>query len=466
MRSPVPDAVRAVLLIALAAAAAEAAPCRTIGVFGRLPSPPGPIIAWAGDRALSFSIPPVDPPSASGDALDPCAGKWIPRGTAVPPFDGYRAIVTDGSRAIVPVGDQWYVYRDRAWRTAALAGGPGPRLQPAIAWIGDRAVVWGGSSYAHKALDDGAIYDSVKDAWTPIPATNAPQVAEAPAWGIVGGKLVAWGNSRTRPSVAIGGIYDPATGAWKAIDPAGAPRAVAATSILDDRGTAIVWSTSGDLGRLDVATGRWLGVVRSDGLPNDVFAARGAIYAWRGGVDARLSRLDPGATAWRDLGSPGGGWVRATAADGIVVTTTAPRPDVAFEAAILTDDERWIQIPIKGPRLGGIPNGPTIANGPVDVRDRAGHAVAWADARTVYVLDVAARRWRTLRPPMPGPWASVFTLGDQVVISGPIRVVTERVGGDPCPPRTDPRAPVCDSVPESSGSFERPGDQAFVARWR
>jgi hypothetical protein len=126
---------------------------------------------------------------------------------------------------------------DRAadrWRAMSTAGAPSPRIAPG-AWSGAGFVVWGGHSATSIPTDagrfdclndslppcslyqDGAIYDSGADRWTPMGTAGdlpSPRRDHLIAWA--GDKILVWGGYGGMPYAFTrsGAFYDTKTKAW------------------------------------------------------------------------------------------------------------------------------------------------------------------------------------------------------------------------------------------------------------
>lgn len=201
------------------------------------------MIVWGGlgDNGTAFT---------DGAAYDPATRTW--RVLATGPLTGRTAhtAVWTGTEMIVwggePYGPEvspdWvdhvpgaaYDPASDSWRTLAdapplgLTGG-------AVAWTGDRMVVWGGTANRDGQVwetNTGAAYDPEADAWTALPPSPlGPRHGVASVW--TGNALLVWGGSSGRQATHDdGALYEPSRGVWVA----------AATSPLEGRaGATAVW---------------------------------------------------------------------------------------------------------------------------------------------------------------------------------------------------------------------------------
>ena len=114
----------------------------------------------------------------------------------------------------------------KTWKTMATAGAPSPRFAPAaVAWTGSRLLVWGGrfqgADYRTlRVIDGGAAYDPAGDRWTPMSSVNAPSPRAEATVVWTGRRLVVWGGAPLPGGtpLADGGVYDPATDRWTRLE--------------------------------------------------------------------------------------------------------------------------------------------------------------------------------------------------------------------------------------------------------
>ena len=102
-----------------------------------------------------------------------------------------------------------------SWSAIASSGAPSRRYFHSAIWTGSRMIVWGGfdgptSTY----LNDGASYDPVGNAWSPISSINNPgaRFRHTAIW--TGSKMVVWGGLLNGGSLDTGGRYDPSSNSW------------------------------------------------------------------------------------------------------------------------------------------------------------------------------------------------------------------------------------------------------------
>lgn len=91
------------------------------------------------------------------------------------------------------------------------------RAFPASAWTGEELLVWGGSDRRRERFfDDGAAYDPDTDTWRTLP--KHPLSARAPLSVWTGDEFIVWGTAlRMYPRRRDGAAYAPATNSWRTI---------------------------------------------------------------------------------------------------------------------------------------------------------------------------------------------------------------------------------------------------------
>lgn len=190
------------------------------------------MVIWGGrsSRLPGFEI------LAGGGAYDPASDTWT---AIVPPassssfatydhaaaWTGTEMIAWGGARASGPVNSGWR-YDPAAGTAVAFTGTnpPAARSQASAAWTGSELIVWGGVDAAGEPLADGARYNPVADAWTPLPPISAdfvPALTSSAVW--TGNELIVWNGSRTEPDQTVNDrqraatlhFYDPVADSWR-----------------------------------------------------------------------------------------------------------------------------------------------------------------------------------------------------------------------------------------------------------
>lgn len=266
-------------------------------------------------------------------------------------------------------------------------GAPEGRSWGAGAWLGSRAVVWGGQFSQHF----GGLYDPATRAWDLLDWTvegTAPEVDRGrrrlPSLAAVDGWLLMFGGQVTSPQgfviVAAGRRYSLAERRWAPTSQEGqpSPRVYAAATSLGSRW--FVWggftfgavgttgdAYSGDGGIYDPASDSWEPLA-----PTDVLPARAAAQAvwtgkevivWGGRSAEALgdgAAYNPSTRTWRKLSGVGAptatAWHRMTWTGRyvVVVGNESSRPDIRIGGLYDPEADRWF----------GLPDGPPARHSP------------------------------------------------------------------------------------------------------
>jgi hypothetical protein len=136
---------------------------------------------------------------------------------------GGRAI-TSGSLP-QPVNSGWRYHPGTGVATAFTgANAPSPRASAHAVWTGAEMIVWGGFDETGSPLNDGARYDPVADAWTPLPpvaATVVQGIATSAVW--TGNEMILWDGGQTEQDQTLNDrlrvptlhVYDPLQDSWR-----------------------------------------------------------------------------------------------------------------------------------------------------------------------------------------------------------------------------------------------------------
>ncbi len=146
--------------------------------------------------------------------------------------------------------------------SAAPAAPLSPRFAQASVWTGTQLLVWGGVEWAQgpPMAGDGAAYDPVTRAWTPMPASPlSPRTGAFAVW--TGTTALLWGGGNGSPALLMDGAgYDPASRTW-AMLPAAPLRADAwGRQAVVWTGTQMVVIQPGAGAAFDPATRSWTAV--------------------------------------------------------------------------------------------------------------------------------------------------------------------------------------------------------------
>ena len=197
------------------------------------------MIIWGGRDGAGIDSEAL----STGGRYAPSTDTWIgfdaPEGTAssatydhVAVWTGTEMIVwggsvtSDTSSAPQPVDTGWRFYPTTD--TFASFRGldvPAARYGATAVWTGNEMIVWGGIDANGSHLNDGARYDPVADAWTPLPAAD-PAIVAGPAISAVwtGTEMIVWNGGQTVPEqqtndqrrVPTLRFYNPTTDSWRA----------------------------------------------------------------------------------------------------------------------------------------------------------------------------------------------------------------------------------------------------------
>lgn len=136
-----------------------------------------------------------------GGLYDPATNAW----EIIDYVDAYYgATVWTGTELIVWGGDGFtprntggrYNPDTQTWTPLPITGAPSARYGHTLVWDGQRAYAWGGdiNISQNNMMSDGAIYDPVVNAWTPLPAEGAPLARYSHYATWTGDQLLIWGG--------------------------------------------------------------------------------------------------------------------------------------------------------------------------------------------------------------------------------------------------------------------------------
>ncbi|MBL8680859.1 MAG: hypothetical protein JNK05_16890 [Myxococcales bacterium] len=118
---------------------------------------------------------------------------------------------------------------EERWRTMSTEGEPAPRSNFCSVWTGTHWFVWGGILALRQGTfvlaNDGALYDPATDAWTPVSATNAPSARYLARATWTGTHVLLWGGRGPTHDAnpTDGALYDPVRDAWTPLGTADPP---------------------------------------------------------------------------------------------------------------------------------------------------------------------------------------------------------------------------------------------------
>ena len=186
------------------------------------------MIVWGGQGNSGY---PND-----GGRYDPVSDTWSAITTnGAPSARKYHTAVWNGTEMIVWGGSNGGSLSDGArynpvsdtWSAITTNGAPSARENHTAVWDGTEMIVWGGLSYSSSTgFNDGACYNPVSDAWTPITTNGAPTVRgyHTAVWD--GIEMIVWGGQNvSHTCLKDGARYNPILDTWTPITTNAAPSA-------------------------------------------------------------------------------------------------------------------------------------------------------------------------------------------------------------------------------------------------
>lgn len=183
----------------------------------------------------------LDP--GTGLFYNPSTDRWRQAPTLGEPTAQWGAVVGLGGRIMVWGGVQSdgtgnnsvlvgsgavYDAITNKWTPMETQNAPGPRAETMIALAArGQAFLWGGTDYKRDSLGeltafrDGAMYDPIRDLWTPISTANSPVKAVDGFWAEEQGLVYLW-TGQDSPGATLW-TYNPATDTWANFDIADLP---------------------------------------------------------------------------------------------------------------------------------------------------------------------------------------------------------------------------------------------------
>ena len=211
-----------------------------------------------------------------------------------------------------------------AWRVLPDAGLPG-RSGPSVVWTRKAMIVWGGAGDTG-VLGDGAAYDLAADRWTPLaPAPVSPRRGHSAVW--TGTKMVVFGGQGPREgcqalcALGDGASYDPITNAWTPLAPAPIEARHGHTAVFLE-GRMVVWGGAalsggalGDGASYDPVANTWAALPvppLAPRLGHRAVATTDRMLVWGGSSEAAEGGryfsdgavYDPAANGWSAMAAP------------------------------------------------------------------------------------------------------------------------------------------------------------------
>lgn len=191
--------------------------------------------------------------------------------------DGAGGVLNDGAR-FNPVAN--------AWTPVNSAGAPTARARHTAIWTGTEMIVWGGETNGPVFLNSGARYNPISDAWTSLPVAGAPSPRDFHSAIWTGTNMLIWGGLNSIP-LNDGGYFNPANNQWTPLTLVNAPTARFRHTAIWSGGELMVWGgqtnltagMSNDGGRYNVTNLTWTPIPIA-GAPEP---RAGHIAVWSGG---------------------------------------------------------------------------------------------------------------------------------------------------------------------------------------
>jgi N-acetylneuraminic acid mutarotase len=176
--------------------------------------------------------------------------------------------------------------------TTTPPGGLSPREKAAYVSIGDQLFIWGGVNESGTALNSGALYDPRDDRWTLVPIdadTPTPRSLATAVW--TGSVIIVWGglDPVNMEPLSDGAVFDPVANAWSPMTPGPTARAAAVGAVVSGNvvffgGQGASSTPLGGLDQYDISMDSWI-PAEQDSPPAvaDPSAAGGTLTFWTHG---------------------------------------------------------------------------------------------------------------------------------------------------------------------------------------
>jgi N-acetylneuraminic acid mutarotase len=135
-----------------------------------------------------------------------------------------------------------------AWTPMNSPSFPDARFDHTAVWTGSKMIIWGGALPGSVVLQSGAVYDPATDTWSPMATSGAPSARRYHTAIWTGSKMIVWGGASSGLApLGDGGIYDPATNTWTRLSAGvvGAPSARYKHTAVWTGSEMIIWGGSG-----------------------------------------------------------------------------------------------------------------------------------------------------------------------------------------------------------------------------
>lgn len=215
---------------------------------------------------------------------------------------------TDYSLMTLDTGARYHRATDQ-WRQVTTVNAPISRWGHSAVWTGDKMIVWGGYHMvvtSIRALDDGAAYDPISDAWQALPNTSLLTARQEHTAIWTGTEMIVWGGRDANTFFASGARYSPITNSWSPVSTVGAPSARSGHAAVWTGSEMIVWGgrngsmTLFDGARYNPTLDRWQALpAHTVPVPSVPAVWTGSeMIVWSTGAGAAFN---PATNTWRSL---------------------------------------------------------------------------------------------------------------------------------------------------------------------
>jgi len=279
------------------------------------------MVIWGGTASPTYGhIAQVN----TGSQYDPVTDHWTPTSVRDAPYPqaNHTAVWTGSLMMVWGRGAAKYNPSTDRWTPISELNAPPARDGNSVIWTGSRMIVWGGVEYytcnqeppihCPRALNTGAVYDPVSDAWAPTTTTAAPFLNQGFRAVWTGSLMLVWGSSD-----GLGARYDPSTDSWTPMAASDAPL-VNNASVVWAGTRMIVWGgqtpsypffTINTGGRYDPVTDAWTPTANQAGpgfqLGETAVWTGNEMVVWGAYFSAFGRGYDPVVDSWREISASG-----------------------------------------------------------------------------------------------------------------------------------------------------------------
>lgn len=210
------------------------------------------MVIWGGGTGLN-----------TGGMYSPSLDQWTTMSTTSAPqgrywfemiFDGSIIYVIGGANG--PAGSHTTLSSCAKFNPAtntwsSMASLPQSRNLHTAVWTGSRIIAWGGRlTNDNNITNTGYSYNPSSDSWSAISTTGAPSARHSHLALWVGDKMLIWGGSTGSGAADSGALYDPSTDSWSNTSVIGRHTGHMETDLIWTGEKAFIWagSTWGGMG--------------------------------------------------------------------------------------------------------------------------------------------------------------------------------------------------------------------------